>query len=122
MFGFEEIARFTHELETIFDKVRSEEIQLSEQLINVALHSKDHIEALLQMGLEPSPDLISASDELIDSLNSIVPKTETPDDEKPPSHPPRKASKALPKLSGYISPRPPLSCKLGPNHWIAGRT
>ncbi len=84
MFGFEEIARFTHELETIFDKVRSEEIQLSEQLINVALHSKDHIEALLQMGLEPSPDLISASDELIDSLNSIVPKTETPDDEEAP--------------------------------------
>ena len=78
MFGFEEIARFTHEVETIFDKVRSEEIQLTEPLISLALTAKDHIESLLQMGLEPSPDLISNSDQLIGDFTNLVPKADAP--------------------------------------------
>jgi two-component system chemotaxis sensor kinase CheA len=48
MFGFDEVASFTHEFETAFDRVRKGEIRPDQDLISVALAAKDYIRALIE--------------------------------------------------------------------------
>ncbi len=47
MFGFDDIARFTHEVETVYDLVRSGEIPVSKELVSQSLAARDHICNLL---------------------------------------------------------------------------
>jgi two-component system chemotaxis sensor kinase CheA len=47
MFGFDEIASFTHEVETVYDQVRSGHLAVTPELINLTLASRDHILNLL---------------------------------------------------------------------------
>ncbi|MBG0789247.1 MAG: chemotaxis protein CheA [Desulfovibrionaceae bacterium] len=57
MFGFEEIADFTHELETVFDKVRNGEAAVTPALCGLSLQARDQIRAMLDSeddeGIEP---------------------------------------------------------------------
>jgi two-component system chemotaxis sensor kinase CheA len=48
MFGFEELASFTHHVETLLDRVREGIVPVSEPLSNVILAATDDIKALLQ--------------------------------------------------------------------------
>ncbi len=47
MFGFTTIAAFTHEVETVFDQVRSGSIPVNRELIDLTLNSRDQILRLL---------------------------------------------------------------------------
>jgi two-component system chemotaxis sensor kinase CheA len=47
MFGFTEVAAFTHNVENAFDEVRNGRLEASEELINLSLAALDHIEAML---------------------------------------------------------------------------
>ncbi len=47
MFGFEEIAVFTHEVETAFDLVRNGKLPVTGELIDLTLQAGDHIRAML---------------------------------------------------------------------------
>lgn len=47
MFGFDEIADFTHAIEGVFDKVRNEELPVSRELVSTAFAARDHILGLL---------------------------------------------------------------------------
>ena len=47
MFGFDDIAHFTHEIETIYDKVRDGKMPVSKELINLTLQAKDQIRMML---------------------------------------------------------------------------
>ncbi len=47
MFGFDDIAAFTHEVETVFDKVRNGLLQVSKTLLDLTLSARDHIKTLL---------------------------------------------------------------------------
>jgi len=47
MFGFEEVAAFTHEVETVYDLVRSGRLAVTTELINLSLAARDQIKALL---------------------------------------------------------------------------
>ena len=47
MFGFDEIAFFTHEVETVYDKVREGQIPVTTELINLTLSAKDQIRLML---------------------------------------------------------------------------
>jgi two-component system chemotaxis sensor kinase CheA len=47
MFGFDDIAAFTHEVETIYDLVRSGEIAITKELVDLTLSARDHILAML---------------------------------------------------------------------------
>ena len=47
MFGFDDIAAFTHEIETVYDKVRDGIISVSNELINLTLQAKDQIKLML---------------------------------------------------------------------------
>lgn len=50
MFGFTELARFTHHFEEAFDRVREGRAQVDPQLISLSLEARDHIRALLELG------------------------------------------------------------------------
>ncbi|WP_416399073.1 chemotaxis protein CheA [Allohahella sp. A8] len=86
MFGFVSISGFTHHLETLLDKVRQHEIELSQDIIDLVLESVDIIRAMadiLRNGGEPDMD----TDELVHRLeaagNSVksAEKTVSTDDE-----------------------------------------
>src|SRR5512140_756540 len=47
MFGFEDIAAFTHEVETVFDLVRKGEMAVTKELINRTLAARDRIKTRL---------------------------------------------------------------------------
>ena len=48
MFGFEDIASFTHEVETVFDLARNGQISVSKELLDLTLLARDHILAMLE--------------------------------------------------------------------------
>ena len=73
LFGFNPIVSFTHEAESVLDKVRNGERAIDAELISVLLESKDHTNKLVEHCLthndEPLPDeLTIASDRLIKQL------------------------------------------------------
>lgn len=47
MFGFDRVSAFTHEVETVFDKVRSGTMAVSRELIDLTLASRDIIRTML---------------------------------------------------------------------------
>lgn len=76
MFGFDEIAAFTHEVETVFDMVRNGKMTVSKRLLDLTLKSRDHISYLLGCPLDEDVDR-SAGDEIIAGLRQLAPKPET---------------------------------------------
>jgi two-component system, chemotaxis family, sensor kinase CheA len=55
MFGFEELAAFTHNLETAFDQVRNGRLQINSELIDLTLAALDQIRAMLEEGTGAEP-------------------------------------------------------------------
>lgn len=47
MFGFTDIAEFTHDIENVFEQVRAGKIAVSKELINLTLSARDQIKAML---------------------------------------------------------------------------
>jgi two-component system chemotaxis sensor kinase CheA len=77
MFGFDEIASFTHEVETVFDMVRNGKMTVSKRLLDLTLKSRDHISYLLNVADGEEVDR-SAGDEIIAGLRQLVPALELP--------------------------------------------
>lgn len=48
MFGFEKIEMITHQLETIYDQVRDDQIKLSEDIINITFETVDILKKILE--------------------------------------------------------------------------
>lgn len=66
MFGFNDIADFTHHVETVLDKVRDGSIQISKTLINLIFDASDHIKSMidaaaneLEVDMEKGEEIIS---------------------------------------------------------------
>ncbi len=47
MFGFDAVAAFTHEVETVFDMVRNEELGVTTDLLNLVFRARDYIQKML---------------------------------------------------------------------------
>jgi len=47
MFGFDEISMFTHDIESVYDLIRSNKISATTEIINLTLSAKDQIYAML---------------------------------------------------------------------------
>ncbi|MHC1713073.1 MAG: chemotaxis protein CheA [Solidesulfovibrio sp.] len=69
MFGFDDLARFTHEVETVWDLVRAGRLQISKALLNLTLLSRDHILELLS---ESGDAELAASDALMKQLRALA--------------------------------------------------
>ena len=55
MFGFEDLATFTHNLENAFDEVRNGRLEISSELIDLTLSALDQIRAMLEEGAGGAP-------------------------------------------------------------------
>ncbi len=89
MFGFEDIATFTHEVETVFDLVRNDKIPVTKHLINLTLSARDQIKGMLDASDSGGPVDDESAAELILELKKLVPKAvnaESSAEEKRPKH------------------------------------
>lgn len=80
MFGYTELARFSHDVETIFDKIRAGELALDSELLGLTLTAKDHIGKLLSSP-DALPEDVAASDEILARLRPYLggaPQGESP--------------------------------------------
>lgn len=75
MFGFDEIARFTHEVETVYDMVRAGSVPLTQDLLSLTFEAKDHVEKLLST--EDTASLAERSDQLMARFRRIAGRDET---------------------------------------------
>ncbi len=73
MFGFDEIASFTHEVETVFDMVRNGKMTVTKRLLDLTLRSRDHIMALLDASAGRGEVDRSQGDEIIANLQQLLP-------------------------------------------------
>ncbi|GBE02726.1 chemotaxis protein CheA [bacterium BMS3Abin08] len=76
MFGFDDIAAFTHEIETVFDLVRNGEISVTKELIDLTLSARDHIRTMLDAsdGGETTDEVMAG--EIMASLKKLIPGSE----------------------------------------------
>ena len=74
MFGFTNLSSFTHELETLYDQIRNNKLNLSDDIINFTMNAIDHIKELLND--DKSPELITKTSKQKDILNGILHKEE----------------------------------------------
>ena len=56
MFGFDEVAEFTHEVETVFDLVRKGDLPVNGELVSHSLAARDYIRSLLEEENEGTVD------------------------------------------------------------------
>jgi two-component system chemotaxis sensor kinase CheA len=75
MFGFETVASFTHQLETVFDEIRNGRLAVTQPLIGLSLEARDLIRRLLA-GDEASTRL--DRDRLCKALRAYLPKDGQP--------------------------------------------
>ncbi len=69
MFGFDQLAAFTHHCETAFDRVRKGEAPATLELVSAVLDAQGHMLALLQV---PNGDHEAMSAKLLDNLHRAV--------------------------------------------------
>jgi len=81
MFGFDDIAAFTHEIETVYDKVRDGIIPVSNELIDLTLKAKDQIKFMLDKspkGEDPQKPILEKTISAFKKLASGDGTTTTP--------------------------------------------
>ncbi len=79
MFGYDDIAAFTHNIETVYDLVRGGRMKVSRELVNLTLGARDHIRVLL----DADRGAISEGDAAIGRTILEGLRTLMPDDQKP---------------------------------------
>ncbi|MBB3290120.1 MULTISPECIES: chemotaxis protein CheA [Rhizobium] len=69
MFGFDQLAAFTHHCETAFDRVRKGEAPATKELVSAVLDAQGHMQALLE---NPNGDHEAMSSVLLEKLRQAV--------------------------------------------------
>lgn len=72
MFGFEDIAEFTHEVETVFDMVRNGDLGVSQPLCSLALKSRDYIKLMLDSSDGDEVVKPAMMEEILGGLKTLV--------------------------------------------------
>lgn len=78
MFGFEEVAGFTHEVESVYDSIRDSRLKVTKELVDASLHACDLIRKMVE-GKEVDPE---EKDELIGTFTAFLKKDAPVDREK----------------------------------------
>ncbi len=110
MFGFDDISEFVHDIETLFDRIRSGKIGITKKIIDLTLSASDVIKAMVS----PDPDTpldMDLKNSLLEEFQTII---ELSKDEKPPSAEPEPAS-TVPSYE-KASPRSTYRIRFKPNH------
>lgn len=77
MFGFDEIAEFTHEVETVFDLVRKGSLKVTGELVSCSLGARDYIRMLLENADDETVDR-SQGESLVASFRRLAATDERP--------------------------------------------
>ncbi|MGA7820616.1 MAG: Hpt domain-containing protein [Candidatus Sulfotelmatobacter sp.] len=77
MFGFDELAAFTHNLETAFDAVRNGELLVTSELINLSLAALDQIKAMLHEAVGGAAPNRTVSAEILKQVQQLIGKPES---------------------------------------------
>ncbi len=96
MFGFDDVANFTHDVETVFDQVRVGRIVLTKDLLSLTLACRDRIQDIL-FGAGQGQDIDTAkSGELLTKMRSYLPDEggQDAEEQKKPDKPEREAPEA----------------------------
>ena len=74
MFGLAKIAEFVHDLETIYDKIRQGEMQLTREILNTTLASFDHLNLIIVDSELEDPSNKENHDQLIYQIHQFIQK------------------------------------------------
>ncbi|MEG3638400.1 chemotaxis protein CheA [Magnetococcus sp. PR-3] len=80
MFGFDEVAEFTHDVETVFDKAREGAIPVTKELIDLTLAARDQIRSILDEAGGGDPSDKDNAQRIILGLRALLPGSETSSD------------------------------------------
>ena len=69
MFGFDSVASFVHETETIFDKIREHELKVTDAIVDLTLKACDQIKLMLQEEDSSDADVVAG---LLESFRKIL--------------------------------------------------
>jgi two-component system chemotaxis sensor kinase CheA len=75
MFGLTKIAEFVHDLETIYDKIRQSEMELSKEILNTTLASFDHLNLIIHDSELSEPKNQENHINLIAQIHKFINKT-----------------------------------------------
>ena len=73
MFGFDDIAAFTHTIETVYDCIRSEQLQVSENLVSLTLAACDQIKAMLDASQGNGTVDASEAEKITSAFQRLIP-------------------------------------------------
>lgn len=80
MFGFDDIAAFTHDVENLFEYVRDGKLSVSRQILDLTLKSKDHINYLLDISQTGEQADLENAKELTTQLKALIPDAQSQDE------------------------------------------
>ncbi len=94
MFGFTQVAAFTHDVETIYDLIRNGKLRVSKELIDLTLAACDQIRGMID-----NPEKDCSSDETVSSLvtafrKMLLPTSESATGDAPKAQPATAAESA----------------------------
>ena len=115
MFGFDELAAFTHKLETAFQEVREGRLQLNTELIDLTLAALDQIRLMVEE--DPGPS-IEGPQVCADILNKVQRLTGM--DETPPAGPDSSQQQAPPAEVGGQAREWSIRFAPGPDFLLSG--
>ena len=78
MFGFDDIARFTHEVETVFDQVRNGKMEVTRTLLDLTLQARDQISTMLAASGGGPPADNAVGERIIAGLQQLQPQKTQP--------------------------------------------
>ena len=87
MFGFDDLAAFTHEIETVFDQVRNGSVPVTKELIDLTLSARDHIRTMLDSSGDILRDEKTKGAAIIVSFRQYMPSKNICADEDEQSKP-----------------------------------
>lgn len=78
MFGFDDIAHFTHEVETVFDRVRSGELPVTKPILDLTLAARDHVKLLFDNEDSGDNALAQAGEAILKQFRLLAPQAAPP--------------------------------------------
>ncbi len=107
MFGFDEVAKLTHEVETLFDMVRAGNLSITKELINLALSTRDQINTMIDASANNEDIDNTASNQIIELLKRFYTKsTDEPKEPEPPAGPDTSSDLSNKKVTYHIHFKP----------------
>ena len=84
MFGFDDIAAFTHTIETVYDCIREEQLQVNEDLVSLTLAACDQIKAMLDASQGRGTVEESKVDNITSAFKKLIPDESEHEASPPP--------------------------------------